>query len=507
MTYARKLLIALILLILTPLSYASDNDPLFDRCNVLAPTVGPVLGKLNNGNMNFWLRGPVLDQIATDTHYFGVIQIKRSSDLEWPQQLAFFPLSVPYDADGAKEKKDYVGLYQTALTPGTYDYRCGYFGCNKEEPGLLTKYTWTDQQYTFRVRDKEKEVASLAFGSCRYFAKILCWYPWLNTSDKIFEHVLNNKFNIDAFAVIGDYIYGDYFNFMGQSQTYSQFMTLYEKAMNTRYFKELIASVPCLTILDDHEVSNNFGAEYPQANPAIYDAGMRTYMTYQHMVTPGYKDNINLNHLGYPFMIGNVPGFMMNARSNRNVSPPRIIAAEEMVMVKNWLSASDKSPFKVLMTSVPIFPIYANNPGQDDDKWFAFKDQMMELLGYIDEQKISGVIICSGDIHKSLYAQIKTPQGITITTVIASPFFSPYGHDEGPNSELQTEKDIPEFVPGYPFISSSQIYHTDAYAKLDFYEHQTLGIRLYDSNGICISAHDPVGTKFVLCKPYSYNWD
>jgi len=493
MVYGFRHLIVIISLIFMNTSYASTS--LFDEFEILQPTVGPLLGKPNESSIRIWLRGPVLNALSTD-QYFGAVTIKHSNSNEWSAPN-LFPLKVYYDEDNFKEKKDYMGFIDLPIQPGIYDYKAGYFGTQRDL-SLLTKFQWPEQSYTFRIRDPSQHNASLAFGSCRYFAKLWCWYPWLGKSDRIFESIVSKKLKTDAFAVIGDYIYGDYFNFIAQSRTYTDFMSLYEKAMNTPHFKQLLASVPCFNILDDHEVSNNFGTTYAADNPQIFRSGMTAYMCYQHMVTPGYEPSPFINHLGYPMQIGDVPAFMMNTRSNRTVNPPRIIAQEEMGLVKNWLSFHKDKEFKVLFSSVPMFPIYANNPGQDNDKWKGFPDQMMELLGHINDNEISGVVICAGDIHKSLYSQIVSPKGIEITTVIASPFFSPWGHDEGPLGELQIEKGYAEFIPGYKYVKSSQVYHMDSYARLKFGPLNKLSIKLYNSNGDWVNKNDPAGHELVL---------
>lgn len=500
-----KFILTLISIIFIQSTTASEQTSLFDEYVVLAPTVGPVLGRPSDNQRRFWLRGPILNEKSTDTKYYGVISIKKSDQPNWSKE-ELFPLNIFFDDDNSKTVKDYVGLIDKTLAPGKYEYRCGYFGANKEL-SLLTKFRWSAPTYTFNVRDPKTTNASLAFGSCRYFARFWCFYPWLYASDKIFEHIAQLKDDTDAFAVIGDYIYGDFYNRFFQSRSYPDFLDLYEKGMNTPYFKQVIATIPCFNVLDDHEVSNNFGVNYPETNPDIYRAGMKAYMTYQHMVTPGFKFSPEINHEGYQMMIGDVPAFMMNTRSNRSISPPQIIPSTEMNGVKNWLLQNYTKPYKVLFSSVPMFPDYTNNPGQSEDKWTAYMDQTMELLNFINDREIHGVIICTGDIHKSLYTQIASPKGVVITSVIASPFFSPWGHDDGPGSQMQSENpDVTEFVEGYKYISSSLVYHTDAYARLEFEPSNLLRIKLFDTAGNWINEHDPnFSGNIYMLPPYNHD--
>jgi hypothetical protein len=512
-----KLLIAIITLSFIQPTYAS----LFDELAVQQPTVGPVLGKPDDDNLRVWLCGPILEQ-PDNQHHYGVVQIKPSNTPDWLARPFVFPLQVYYDVDGFKHPKDYVGFVDIPVVPGQYEYRAGYISSPHAELPILTKYSWNLQTYTVNLRDPLTTEASLVFGSCRYFAKLTlpflpkCFtiYPWLQKSDQVFASIANQASTTDGIACIGDQIYADYFNFLAQSSTYEEFLDLYVHAFTTPNLRRVLATIPNFFILDDHEVSNNFGAAYEVTHANIFRAGMASYMTFQHMVTPGFKNEPTLFHEGYPMKIGKVPAFMLNARSNRTLDPVRIISANEMETVKNWLTywntGANKSTYKVLFSSVPMFPIYANNPGQDDDKWWAAKEQMMELLQYIDNNRISGIIICAGDIHKSLYAQINTPAGVTITTVIASPFHSPWGHDEGPNSELQTERlmdpgHVNEFVPGYPFVSASIVYHTDAYARLAFPDSGKLKVQLLDRNGGWLNEHDHAGYEFDLNPPADIN--
>jgi hypothetical protein len=501
MAFVRKFFITLLSIAFIHPSYSSGQL----EFEILEPTVGPVLGKPLDNTARIWLRGPVLDEISPDTHYFGVLNIKKSSDENWSNENHYeFPLGVHYDVPGVKTKKDYVGFQDLALKPDSYDYRCGYYGCGIKDFSKARTYIWGDKSYTFTFRDPSKTESALAFGSCRYFAKLLCWYPWLNTSDHIFQHIVAQNQATDAFALIGDYIYGDYFNLFGQSRTYEQFMDLYEKAMSTPYFKQVIATIPGFYILDDHEVSNNFGEEYQRDHPDMFRAGMAAYMTYQHMVTPGFQlNNRELKHLGYPMKIGNVPAFMMNARSNRTVTPPRLIAEEEMNILKTWLMINRASDYKVIFSSVIMFPFYAHNTEQDQDDWAFAPAQLQELLGHINDNMIGGVIICAGDIHKSLYSQIETPKGIKITTVIATPFFSPWGHNTGVGSELQPEEGITEYIPGYNFLHTSRMYAQDTYARLEFGAAKKLRVQLFNTEGQWINENDPFSGNIDL----PYQWD
>ena len=498
----------LFILLFSPAVQATD---LFENIDVLQPTVGPMMGQPEAGQRRFWLKGPTLNAYDSN-HYYGILQIKEDHN-EWDSRnLHLFPLNVPYDSTGIKDVKDLVGMQDLALKPGTYTYRCGYVASEKADFSLLTRFRWHDKTFSFNVKDPQKDTAVLAFGSCRYFAQLFGFNFWLSNSDQIFQGMNTRKHNMDAFALIGDYIYADplgplFFNF-SQRRTYSQFKSLYETAMTTPNFRELIATVPCFHVLDDHEITNNFGEDYPRVNPQVYQAGMAAYMTHQHMVTPAYRNTIDMNHLGYPLTIGNVAGFMINTRSNRSSNPPRIIHEDEMFALKNWLLDHKQAPYKVLFSSVPMFPIYANNPGQDEDKWYGFKDQMMELLNHINDNRIHGVILCAGDVHWSMYTQIESLQGVRITTVIASPFFSPWGHDEGPYSAIQPEKGILEFVPNFEYKHTSQVYHTDSYAELSFGKNYQLTIKLFDAQGALLNEQDKASGTIDLTPPsdLQYHW-
>jgi alkaline phosphatase D len=78
---------------------------------------------------------------------------------------------------------------------------------------------------------------------------------------------------------------------------------------------------------------------------------------------------------------------------------------------KAWLLnqlKQSQATFKVLASPVPWD---FNTKGKSRDTWNGFRDEREEIFGFLEENKIDGVVLISADRHRSDARKIERPNG------------------------------------------------------------------------------------------------
>lgn len=218
--------------------------------------------------------------------------------------------------------------------------------------------------------------------------------------------------------------------------------------------RELLASAPVFAMIDDHEVINDFSGQ--TVDPGLYAAGYRAFREYfpiggvpsDWMSLSGPGDAAPLYR---SFRWGAAAEFfILDTRSYRSASavlvcgvdsgptavdfipdlgrpagdselmalrrslgyselaspscleslddPARtILGDEQKTWLKEGLAASDAA-FKFVVSGVPIQQFFAD----PYDRWEGFTAERRELLTFISERNIAGVIFLSTDVHANL---------------------------------------------------------------------------------------------------------
>lgn len=207
-----------------------------------------------------------------------------------------------------------------------------------------------------------------------------------------------------AFGILlGDLVYAD------QPDTPLASVEAYRAKYRTNWadpsFRRLTSHTPFFTIWDDHEIVN----DYDGADAERYLAARTALQDYVGRVNPTPRRR---GALYYSFQVADVDFFVLDTRSYRDRngsdggSGKSMLGAEQKADLKRWLVAS-RAPFKLVLSSVPVHDLV---PGRPDD-WNAFANERTELLEYIHDREISGVVILSGDQHWSSAVQL-APYGV-----------------------------------------------------------------------------------------------
>jgi alkaline phosphatase D len=214
--------------------------------------------------------------------------------------------------------------------------------------------------------------------------------------------------DLDVFLCLGDTTYND------GASTRSEYRDKWAESLGSAGWRAVRRATSVLTTWDDHEVDNNF-------DPERLDLAIPTQVLFENMPlrrTPAAPDRLwKSMRWGRTAEIFVLDGRSERLRSTRGGDDVYLSRAQ-----MDWLKGGlMESPclFKLIANSVPIgdFPFPAA-----EDRWEGYPTQRTEILSFIDDNAIDGVLWISGDFHFASIGRVSpSGPGATQTEVLAGP--------------------------------------------------------------------------------------
>ena len=216
--------------------------------------------------------------------------------------------------------------------------------------------------------------------------------------------VAGSRTDLDFFALLGDTAYND------GAQTRDDFRTSWAANLSTVAYRKLRASTSVLATWDDHEITNNWNPETNDQTLLADGAGA----FFEHL--PIRRNAASPGRVYRSTRWGRTAEiFVLDGRSERRPSTRSSASAQYLSRAQmNWLKsglAASPCTFKIIMNSVPI----TNFPGLFDvvasDRWEGYAAARTEILSFIANEPIGGVLWVSGDFHIGSAGRV-SPSGL-----------------------------------------------------------------------------------------------
>lgn len=311
------------------------------------------------------------DQAILWTHYTGENQLglalfKSNHSNSKPQQIGFFKVEpkdgfVHIDIDGLSPKTSYQYLFAELENGSLRPISKSAFG-----------------HFRTAIAPNSLEPVTLGASCCTF-----------NAFEPTVLSDASENSALDAFLLLGDTSYND------GCQTLRGFRDRWASNLGKDSYLRLRSKMPVIATWDDHEVANNFDPE--TTDPTTLANARRTF--FEHL--PVRRHPLFPNRLWRRFTYGKtVELIVLDCRmerkpSTRGSTREEYISFAQMEWLKSTLKQSS-AIFKVIMNSVPIteFPF-----GDKTDRWQGYPSQRQEILSFIDQERIPGVLWVSGDFH------------------------------------------------------------------------------------------------------------
>jgi len=293
----------------------------------------------------------------------------------------------------------------------TYEYRIWINGKATGKNGEFT----TKELWQWR---KDPPAFSFLTGSCSYFNQPVYDRPGTpyGKDSSIFEPMAREK---AAFMLwLGDAWYTrevDYYSEWG----------LWYRASHDRALpitQDFLKAMPQLAIWDDHDYGpNDIGKNYILkqtsrnvfnsyfCNPSSGENGQGTYT----MTSWGDADIFMTDDRWW--RSADKWKDSVNGKPNPE---KRMLGAEQMEWLKNSLLYSTAT-FKIIAVGSQVL-----NPVSPYDTWWNFPAEYDELMNFLEEYKITGVVFLTGDRHHSEIIKVDRPGTYSLYDITVSPLTS-----------------------------------------------------------------------------------
>lgn len=218
---------------------------------------------------------------------------------------------------------------------------------------------------------------------------------------------------LNACLALGDSSYND------GAFTLEEFRLKWRESMMSDGWQAMRQSTSLIATWDDHEFTNNFNPE--TVDPELFAHARKAFFEYMPMRTK------KLGRVWRKIAFGKTADvFVLDCRTERKPSTLKTaeatyISIEQLSWLKSELQNS-RARFKLLMNSVPIGDFPSLFDVARDDRWEAYESQRREILTFIDDNSIAGVLWVSGDFHMASLGRVSNEgPGMGQTEILVGP--------------------------------------------------------------------------------------
>lgn len=342
----------------------TDPDGLHRSCRSCWDTVlthGPIQGAPQPTSADIWIR---TDSTRSAKLVFQHIASGRSWIADWAYALPEDDFSLVLKAEDLQANTD-------------YSYVIELEGGETAGPFPLKTPPVMGQSGQYNV----------AFGSCSKFGAQPAFYS-------LAAH------DLDLFLFVGD-------NHYGNTADEGSLRWYYQWAHGISGRKEFMAKTPILATWDDHDYTGDNTDGFAPGK----DTALQVFRQYWPNPSSGTKDT---EGTFFSSRLGDLEFFLLDDRYHRDVDGTMLGSGQA-----DWLQ-------KALLNSQATFKVIASGSQWtaqgSNDSWKSFLADRDALFAFIGENKIPGVVLLSGDIHRSSFRRLPTEAaGYSLPELTSSP--------------------------------------------------------------------------------------
>lgn len=296
--------------------------------------------------------------------------------------LSDFSVTGPFPVDRDADHTALIELQK--LEPATpYYYRAVVIG---KQPGYIARFV------TAPKPDDAAKVSFCCSGDTRE-----SYQPFTIMNAIRAQHP-------DFFLHLGDTIYADR---GGDARQLSEFWAKYRANRDDVATQLCFGETNTYVIWDDHEVADDYLPENPLA-----PIGRKAFLDYW----PIRRHPNEPTRIYRSFRWGKaLELFLLDTRQYRDRKHGTMLGKTQRDWLFEEISRSE-TIFKFVATSVPM-------AGGGKDRWDGYPGERAEILRYIKEKKITGVIFLSADLHCAAITRI--PKSSGLRDITAGPLAAP----------------------------------------------------------------------------------
>ena len=260
------------------------------------------------------------------------------------------------------------------------------------------------EDYSYKIKSKNNE---FLFGSCGFiadgFAK--AYRAWNTT--KIYRSMIKEP--ADKMIWMGDNLYlMPFYDLKNLKRSYNRYIGV---RSNKDLASFLSSGIKHYATWDDHDFGpNNCEGDFENAH-------LTTSAFKNFWVNPNSKESFGVSSV---VKNGDVDFFLTDSRTSRSISNGTYLGEKQTAQLKRNLKSS-KAIFKIIVSGSQVI-----NPLSDHESYLDFPKERADLINFIQEENINGVLFFSGDRHHSeIYSEKKEDYRYDLYDLTCSPLSSP----------------------------------------------------------------------------------
>jgi cholesterol oxidase len=310
------------------------------------------------------------------------------------------------------------------------------------------------------ARDTASESLCLALGSCQYPHGLVdagpAYASWAALAARLESDAGKMPgLRPDLLMLTGDQIYADMTaGLFDPTQLDERYGRAYERWLHRDAVRRVTRQLPLLTMLDDHEIDDNWEPVHPDFDPAVVCRN-------QTLLAQGrahYLRHQRRNHdadapLWYTTEDFGLPIFVADTRTEREhrtagrLHTARIMSMTQWAALRDWLLRQPAHLPKIIVCPSAVLPRHryampsqpssmGNAPETTalwSDTWDGYPASLHALLGTIAEHRIRGLVFLSGDEHLGMMSSVRLlpegapeHEGINVQFVHTGALYAPY---------------------------------------------------------------------------------
>ncbi len=342
---------------------------------------------------------------------------------------------------------------------------------DKERAACFARTKWPHVQ--------ERQRLGFILGACQYPSGLLDRQPAYASWQRLAERVEREGSSADALLLTGDQIYIDVTaGLFDPTQLDDGYRRAYERWLHQPAISRLMARIPPLCMLDDHEIHNNWEPLAKHSDEQLQKGietalkrGRENYLRYQRASGPfpqaASTDRASPN-LWYSLESRGLPVFVADTRTERNHRPVKdllgagIMSPEQFHELTAWLQKPELAGLpKIVVSPSILLPRHSRVASTDykrngalctemqalhSDSWDGYPSSFYNMLSLILEKEIQNVVFVSGDEHLGCFAEARLSRPdrqeneISVYSIHTSALYAPYPFANAHPSDLVAEE-------------------------------------------------------------------
>ncbi len=337
------------------------------------PVHGPLVGNVTDSSASFWVR----TQAEADVQ----IVVSDSESLE---------NGIRSERSRSSAEEDFTVVVNVAGLKANTEY---FYGVRIGDGPI---HQSPDQKFRAPPQSGKAAKFVVAFGGGA---------GYVPENERMWNTI--GKFDPLAILLLGDNVYID----DPESVIMQQYT--YHRRQSRPEWRKLTARSAVFTIWDDHDFSTNDSWGGPEIDVPFWKQEWVFPIFRQNWANPGYGGGDAQPGCWYKFNIADVDFIMLDCRYYRTdprKSPRSMLGPVQLAWLKEQLSSATGT-FKVLCSSVPWD---FRTKGDSLDTWNGYKQEHEEILSFVEDNNVQGVVLMSADRHRSDAWKISRPNGYSL---------------------------------------------------------------------------------------------